>query len=391
MKNLLSRTKSGRRKGSLGLVLDSDAAEGPTNGAAAAPAPADAVEDANHSDDVFRTGIYTTRRRARHRSTAATAPPPTTTAPRASSPCDDGITPFDDGDASNGGRAVAHLVRAPRRGAARRRSRRSSPRAASSGRSARGSRRSRRASAPSRRRCGSSASRSPRARHGHGRRRLTERRAERAPNRLRHERRAAGRRSTMLPAARAGSTVALRRSISGRPRARARRRGRRARSPSARCRRNAATERPPRGRTRRRRRDRRRRPAARVVARGAPVADDVLAVRRYYQARAAAREAKGAAEAKGEPEPGPSARPARRLTDAKGVEPGRYGDGDESPTTPLFAGPPPSPGGLVDQTEEDAGTWRDALFTVKTALVEMRTRSSLVSDSCDSDDVRAPL
>ena len=28
---------------------------------------------------------------------------------------------------------------------------------------------------------------------------------------------------------------------------------------------------------------------------------------------------------------------------------------------------------------------------LKTALVEMRTRSSLVSDSCDSDDVRAPL
>ncbi len=50
MKNLLCRTKSGRRKGSLGLVLDSDAAEEAvsTNGAAAAPAPADAVEDANH-------------------------------------------------------------------------------------------------------------------------------------------------------------------------------------------------------------------------------------------------------------------------------------------------------------------------------------------------------
>ena len=48
MKNLLSRTKSGRRKGSLGLVLDSDAAEEAvsTNGAAAAPAPADAVDDA---------------------------------------------------------------------------------------------------------------------------------------------------------------------------------------------------------------------------------------------------------------------------------------------------------------------------------------------------------
>ena len=48
MKNLLSRTKSGRRKGSLGLVLDSDAAEeaASTNGAAAAPAPADAVDDA---------------------------------------------------------------------------------------------------------------------------------------------------------------------------------------------------------------------------------------------------------------------------------------------------------------------------------------------------------
>ena len=51
MKNLLCRTKSGRRKGSLGLVLDSDAAEEAvsTNGAAAAPAPADAVEDANHA------------------------------------------------------------------------------------------------------------------------------------------------------------------------------------------------------------------------------------------------------------------------------------------------------------------------------------------------------
>ena len=52
MKNLLlSRTKSGRRKGSLGLVLDSDerdAAEevASTNGTATAPAPADAVDDA---------------------------------------------------------------------------------------------------------------------------------------------------------------------------------------------------------------------------------------------------------------------------------------------------------------------------------------------------------
>ena len=58
---------------------------------------------------------------------------------------------------------------------------------------------------------------------------------------------------------------------------------------------------------------------------------------------------------------------------------------------PLFAGPPPSPGGLVDQTEEELRNLREALFTVKTALVEMRTRSSLVSDSCDSDDARAPL
>ena len=60
-------------------------------------------------------------------------------------------------------------------------------------------------------------------------------------------------------------------------------------------------------------------------------------------------------------------------------------------STPLFAGPPPSPGGLVDQTEEELRNLREALFTVKTALVEMRTRSSLVSDSCDSDDARAPL
>ena len=46
MKNLLYRTKSGRRKGSLGLVLDSDTAEeaASTNGAAAARAPADAVD-----------------------------------------------------------------------------------------------------------------------------------------------------------------------------------------------------------------------------------------------------------------------------------------------------------------------------------------------------------
>ena len=44
----------------------------------------------------------------------------------------------------------------------------------------------------------------------------------------------------------------------------------------------------------------------------------------------------------------------------------------------------PAPADAVDDA-------RDALFTVKTALVEMRTRSSLVSDSCDSDDVRAPL
>ena len=47
MKNLLYRTKSGRRKGSLGLVLDSDAAleAVSTNGAAAAPGPADAVDE----------------------------------------------------------------------------------------------------------------------------------------------------------------------------------------------------------------------------------------------------------------------------------------------------------------------------------------------------------
>ena len=60
------------------------------------------------------------------------------------------------------------------------------------------------------------------------------------------------------------------------------------------------------------------------------------------------------------------------------------------PTGFPFAGPP-SPGGLVDQTEEELRNLREALFTVKTALVEMRTRSSLVSDSCDSDDARAPL
>ena len=58
---------------------------------------------------------------------------------------------------------------------------------------------------------------------------------------------------------------------------------------------------------------------------------------------------------------------------------------------PAPVGPPPSPGGLVDQTEEELRNLREALFTVKTALVEMRTRSSLVSDSCDSDDARAPL
>ena len=56
MKNLLSRTKSGRRKGSLGLVLDSDerdAAEevASTNGTATAPAPADAVDDATGTAD----------------------------------------------------------------------------------------------------------------------------------------------------------------------------------------------------------------------------------------------------------------------------------------------------------------------------------------------------
>ena len=59
MKNLLCRTKSGRRKGSLGLVLDSDAADeaASTNGAAAAPAPADAVEDANHSHQKPTRGL----------------------------------------------------------------------------------------------------------------------------------------------------------------------------------------------------------------------------------------------------------------------------------------------------------------------------------------------
>ena len=54
-----------------------------------------------------------------------------------------------------------------------------------------------------------------------------------------------------------------------------------------------------------------------------------------------------------------------------------------------IGGPPPSPGGLVDQTEEELRNLREALFTVKTALVEMRTRSSLVSD--DSEDALAPL
>ena len=55
MKNLLCRTKSGRRKGSLGPVLDSDAADeaASTNGAAAAPAPTDAVDDANHAHAVL--------------------------------------------------------------------------------------------------------------------------------------------------------------------------------------------------------------------------------------------------------------------------------------------------------------------------------------------------
>ena len=64
---------------------------------------------------------------------------------------------------------------------------------------------------------------------------------------------------------------------------------------------------------------------------------------------------------------------------------------DDAPAGPAPVGPPPSPGGLVDQTEEELRNLREALFTVKTALVEMRTRSSLVSDSCDSDDARAPL
>ena len=39
----------------------------------------------------------------------------------------------------------------------------------------------------------------------------------------------------------------------------------------------------------------------------------------------------------------------------------------------------------------DSDAADEAASTIKTALVEMRTRSSLVSDSCDSDDVRAPL
>ena len=85
MKNLLCRTKSGRRKGSLGLVLDSDAADeaASTNGAAAAPAPADAVEDANHA-------------------TAGPAPAVVDDATAGPAPVDggDGAAPDDDGSES---------------------------------------------------------------------------------------------------------------------------------------------------------------------------------------------------------------------------------------------------------------------------------------------------
>jgi len=121
------------------------------------------------------------------------------------------------------------------------------------------------------------------------------------------------------------------------------------------------------------------------------------AVRRYYRSREMARDAAAAgddaatveddgsaAEAKGEPEPYTPG------TDAKGAQPGRYSDGDESPASPVFERRPSnSPGGLGDQTEEELRGLRDALYTVKTALVEMRTRSSLVSD--DSDPAIAPL
>ena len=67
---------------------------------------------------------------------------------------------------------------------------------------------------------------------------------------------------------------------------------------------------------------------------------------------------------------------------------------EAAPTNGAAAAPAPAAAvddATVDQTEEELRNLREALFTVKTALVEMRTRSSLVSDSCDSDDARAPL
>ena len=67
MKNLLERTKSGRRKGSLGLVLDSDAADeaASTNGAAAAPAPSDAVAPSVSSEATTAGGEQAGRRNPR--------------------------------------------------------------------------------------------------------------------------------------------------------------------------------------------------------------------------------------------------------------------------------------------------------------------------------------
>lgn len=188
-----------------------------------------------------------------------------------------------------------------------------------------------------------------------------------------------------------GSTVGLRRSLSSRTRA--------ARAPRARSFSAASPARPAIARST---------SAAPAHARPAPERGaswraalpspmKYCAVRRYYRSREMARDAAaagddaatveddgGAAEAKGEPEPYTPG------TDAKGAQPGRYGDGDESPASPVFERRPSnSPGGLGDQTEEELRGLRDALYTVKTALVEMRTRSSLVSD--DSDPAIAPL
>ena len=73
------------------------------------------------------------------------------------------------------------------------------------------------------------------------------------------------------------------------------------------------------------------------------------------------------------------------------VEPGENGDGEDDPSSPAEGRAALSRGTseFDRQQEEELQAIRDALSSVKTALLEMRTRSSLVSE--DDEEVAAVL